>query len=237
MAPSPHTAALFSMRPPGRIPRSCPLGADECPFFAELQRLQEECQRLYQLSQTDPLTGLYNFRYFLSALEQEMERTRRSGLPTGLIMMDLDFFKRVNDNYGHRGGDEALCWACKTWGQNIRRIDILCRYGGEEFVLILPGTRLPQAIRTAERLRVTLAESPVELNGQPVTITASMGVDIYVLGETLSAEAFIHRTDQYLLEAKGKGRNRVCHRALGVTGETEGITTDERSALFDLSRE
>ena len=88
--------------------KSCPLGVQECPVAAEVERLRSECEVLMQQSQTDPLTGLFNFRYLMMVLEREMERTRRTGLPIGLIMVDLDHFKKVNDTYGHQAGNEAL---------------------------------------------------------------------------------------------------------------------------------
>ena len=151
--------------PPAQLP-DCPAGLETCPVLPELRRLeeeyrllQEECRRLQKLSQTDPLTRLFNRGYLMISLEQEMERTRRTGFPTSLIMLDLDHFKRLNDTYGHQFGDEVLCRVAVLLKDNIRKLDIPCRYGGEEFVVILPGTRLPQAVRLAVRLNDTLAQS------------------------------------------------------------------------------
>lgn len=211
---------------------SCPLGAHDCPFFAELERLKQECKALAELSQTDPLTGLYNFRYLIGALEREMERTRRTGLPTGIIIIDLDYFKRVNDTYGHQSGNEALKWAAKIWRKTLRRFDILCRYGGEEFAVILPGTRLPQAVLTAERLRSILASSPIGFDGQEITLTASFGVDIFNIREKLTVDDFIKRADGYLREAKAKGRNQVCYEEIKTTSVPSEVTGEERAALF-----
>ena len=210
----------------------CPYGAEDCPIWAEAQRLQDECERLRELSRTDPLTGLFNRRQMMTALDQEMERTRRTGLPTSLIMIDLDHFKRINDTYGHQAGDEALRWASRVWRENLRRIDIPCRYGGEEFAVILPGTRLNTAMRVAKRLQATMENSPVVLNGRKVALTASFGVDTYTAREDLTVRAFLKRADRYLLEAKVKGRNRICCQQPAITKPTPEVTMDERSALF-----
>lgn len=210
----------------------CPFGAEECPLCAEVQRLQGECERLRELSHTDALTGLFNRRYMMAALDQERERTRRMGLPTSLIMIDLDHFKRINDTYGHQAGDEALKWASHLWRKNLRRIDILCRYGGEEFAVILPGTRLNAAVRAAKRLQKALENSPVTLLGRNVALTASFGVDTYLPKEELTSRAFIKRTDHYLLEAKIKGRNQVCCRKPEKSKETMEVSVDERAALY-----
>ena len=211
---------------------SCPLGAHECPFFAEIERLKQECRALAELSQTDPLTGLFNYRYLIAALEREMERTRRTGLPTGLIMIDMDYFKSINDTYGHQAGNEALKWAGKVWRSTVRRFDIPCRYGGEEFAIVLPGIRLPQAVLTAERLRSILASSPVAFDGREIKLTASFGVDIFNLKERLTPDDFIKRADGYLREAKAQGRNRVCYEEVKTTTVPSEVTGEERAALF-----
>lgn len=211
---------------------SCPLGAEGCPFFSELEQLRQECRRLAELSQTDPLTGLFNFRYLIGSLDREMERTRRTGLPTGLIMIDLDYFKMVNDTYGHQVGNEALKWAADIWRQGIRRFDIACRYGGEEFCIILPGTRLPQVVRAAERLRTLLAATPVVYDNREIALTASFGADIFSVKENLSADDFLKRADSYLREAKVRGRNRVCFEEAKTTTIPSEVTGEERAALF-----
>jgi two-component system cell cycle response regulator len=206
----------------------CPLKNNECPLAEELRQVKEECRRLQKLSRTDVLTSLYNLRYLTKALSGEMERTRRTGLPTSLIMVDLDHFKHINDTYGHEAGNKMLRHASDIWRDSIRRIDVLCRYGGEEFALILPGTILPGAIQVAERLRKALAGASAELNNEPVTVTASFGVDIYTGKKQLSVKAFIDQTDRYLLEAKSKGRNCTCSKTTFAPTE---VTVKEREAL------
>jgi diguanylate cyclase (GGDEF)-like protein len=168
----------------------------------------------------------------MAALDQERERTRRTGLPTSLIMIDLDHVKRINDTYGHQAGDDALKWVSQVWRKNLRRIDILCRYGGEEFAVILPGTRLNAAVRAAKRLRTTTEQSPVTLMGRKITLTASFGVDTFLDTEELTSRAFIKRADRYLLEAKIKGRNQVCCRKPEKAQQTIEVTVDERAALY-----
>lgn len=220
------------MQKPSRNLTLCPLGAQDCPVCDKARQLQEECDRLQELVHTDHLTGFFNRRHLMKALDQEMERTRRTGLPTGLIMVDLDYFKRINDTFGHQAGDEALKWSTSLWRANLRRIDIPCRYGGEEFAIILPGTRLGTSVRVAKRLQAVLQNSPVVLNGQEVFLTASLGVDTFTSQEELTVRAFIKRTDHYLLEAKIKGRNQVCYQKPQPEKETGEVTVDERTALF-----
>jgi len=208
----------------------CPVSRRRCPLAAEVRRLREECQRLLELSRTDPLTGLYNWRHLVSELDREMERTRRTGLPTGLIMFDLDHFKAVNDAYGHQVGDAVLRWVSRLVRENIRRLDIPCRYGGEEVVLILPGTSLPRALKLAERLRRKLSGAVLTLDGHSLQISASFGVEVYSPGEDLSALAFLERADRSLMEAKARGRNRIWHR--DRHGLPDAVTPEERQYLL-----
>ncbi|MGV8075049.1 MAG: GGDEF domain-containing protein [Syntrophobacteraceae bacterium] len=211
---------------------SCPEGRDQCPFIEEVEHLRKEHARLLELSITDPLTGFYNYRHFIQSLETELERTRRSGLPTALIMIDLDRFKKINDTYGHSAGDHALKWACRIWRENIRRIDIPCRYGGEEFAIILPGTNLSRAAILAERLRKTLAASPVQFDTHTIPLTASFGVSANVGNQPALAQELIDSADQLLLRAKTQGRNRVCTDFVEEDKARLGVTSEEREALF-----
>jgi len=211
---------------------SCPLGHDKCAALDELTRLRGERDYLLQLSITDPLTGLFNYRHLVTMLDQEMERTRRTGLPTGFIMMDLDHFKQVNDTYGHPAGDMALRWASRIFRENIRRIDIPCRYGGEEFAIILPGTDLTQAINLAERLRRILSESPLAFESQFIQLTASFGVISYTGRNRSSVERFFDCADHMLFRAKMQGRNRVCSDSTGVPPPCTEVTAEERTVLY-----
>jgi len=211
---------------------SCPAKVKQCPIIDQLVCLQQECKRLQSIIRRDMLTGYFNLRYLLEALADEMERTRRTGLPTGLIMIDIDHFKRINDTYGHEVGNKALKWCTSVWRNNIRRIDIPCRYGGEEFAIILPSTRLAQAVRAAERLRQAIAGTPMDIDGMRITLTASFGVDVYTAKERLEPRDFITRTDTFLLNAKEMGRNCVVYPGHGVEPASTELTQEEREALF-----
>ena len=210
----------------------CPHDHSDCPLPGDLERLQAENANLRELVSVDELTGLFNFRFMKNALEGEMERTRRTGLPTGLIMVDLDHFKRVNDTHGHENGNTALKWAAQVWKTHCRKIDIPCRYGGEEFVIILPNTRIHDTARAAERLRRALAAVPVDLSSGRVRLTASFGVDEYREGDKMTPEAFIHRVDMFVLEAKQAGRNRVCYDRRKIARPETEVTAEERASLF-----
>jgi diguanylate cyclase (GGDEF)-like protein len=218
--------------PPLAHPPVCPAGIEVCPVFAEFLRLQEECRRLRELSHTDFLTGLYNRRYLMMSLDQEMERTRRTGLPTGLIMLDLDHFKRINDTYGHHFGDAVLVRVAVLLKENVRKLDVPCRYGGEEFAVILPGTRLPQAVRLATRLRDTLAKSWQEPRGGNGRLTASFGVETFTGRDDMTPKTFLRQADRWLFLAKAQGRNTVCHRDSPQVGPGVGLTPEERRAFL-----
>ncbi len=210
----------------------CPYGHTNCSVIAQLEKVRAQCERLLQQVETDGLTGLYNYRHFMKTLDAEMERTRRMGLPTSLIMIDLDHFKVVNDRYGHEIGNLVLQHVAALWQENTRKIDTVCRYGGEEFAIILPNTMLMRAVNTAERLRKILEESFIEVDGQKVRVTASFGVDVFTHSEQMSPRQFIERTDGYLIQAKGLGRNKVCYSGRrGKKGPTE-ITKEERADLL-----
>ena len=202
---------------------SCRAGDAHCPIIAELIELRE-------LARTDGLTELFNQRHFRDALTQEMERTQRSHNPTSLMFVDLDFFKRVNDKHGHEVGNLALKHIAKLLVDNLRRLDIPCRYGGEEFVVILPGTDLFTGRYVAERIRARIQESPVPLKTGELNLTASIGLDTYRADSTESADEFIARTDALLYKAKQTGRNKVVHGTTNFEALNQ-INQDEKDAL------
>ena len=129
-----HLEDLNSSPPPAPI---CPVGETDCPLVAEVSELRHNLVELSNLVRTDTLTGLANYRYFVQELGQEIERTQRSMQPTSLIMLDIDFFKKVNDQWGHEVGNQALKHLAQLLRQAVRRLDTPCRYGGEEFAIIL----------------------------------------------------------------------------------------------------
>lgn len=218
--------------PPVVRPPACSVGMEVCPLLSEVLSLREECRRLKELAQTDSLTGLYNRRYLMKSLDQEMERTRRTGLPSSLIMLDLDHFKRLNDTYGHQFGDEVLRRVALILKDNVRKLDIPCRYGGEEFAIVVPGTRLPQAVRLAMRLKEILSRSWEEPQGRPIQLTASFGVDTFTGREDMTPEAFLQQADRWLFVAKARGRNTVCYLDSPQVALEVGLTPDERRAFL-----
>ncbi len=215
----------------------CPVAPGQCPVVDAYRRLTAERDRLLALARIDELTGYYNYRHLRQSLASEMERTRRTGLDTGIIIADLDHFKRVNDTHGHEAGNTVLKSVSRVWLEAVRQIDIACRYGGEEFVFILPGTRLNAVVGAAERLRRTLASAVVNVGDKAIQLTASFGVDSYQMDDfDLSIDKLLDRADQHLLKAKRQGRNQVCFDGdRGRRLPTE-VTEAERDSLFPKRR-
>lgn len=213
---------------------SCPVGEAHCVYIDELEELRSHNDKLLELVRTDTLTGIYNYRHFSQALEHEMERSRRSGLPTALILVDLDHFKKVNDTWGHEIGNAALVQTANLMRTAVRKLDIPCRYGGEEFIIILPSTDLLISIQVAERLRKLIVSTPLPIPDGEIHLTASLGVDVFTGEQKDSPEDFFNRVDALLYRAKNEGRNRVCH-AVSDLGEAEAqVTREEKDALFAL---
>jgi diguanylate cyclase (GGDEF)-like protein len=171
----------------------------------ENARLFGEVQRL---AITDGLTGTYNRRHFFELAERELNRARRFGYPVSAIMLDVDHFKQVNDAYGHAVGDQVLHTLAKRCSENIRDIDILGRYGGEEFAIILSATDLLGAQNIAERLRRRVADVPVLTEQRDLTITISLGVASSTRDDE-DVAALLNRADAAMYEAKQAGRDRV----------------------------
>lgn len=156
----------------------------------------------------DPLTGIHNRRYFDERLAEEIARAGRIGRPLSLILADLDRFKAVNDRYGHAAGDHVLAVAAARLSEVTRASDVLARFGGEEFVVLVPHTGAGEAVRLAERMRRTLREaSPTVPGAGALRVTASFGVATYLPGE--GRAAFFARSDAALYAAKAAGRDRV----------------------------
>ncbi len=167
--------------------------------ISERKRFEE---LLYRQSITDPLTNIYNRRFFMQMLEQEIERTKRNKKPFSLIMFDLDHFKKVNDRFGYAAGDMVLKSVADTVKKRIRKTDYFARWGGEEFIILLPETSLDDAVVLAEELRKQI--SKMELQGIE-DVTASFGVTEY--RDTDTTDTVLIRVDNMLYEAKSEGRN------------------------------
>lgn len=171
--------------------------------------LREATQQLTQLAQTDPLTGLGNRAYFDRAIEQEAARTVRSKAPFTLLMIDIDHFKQLNDNYGHQTGDQVLRAVANVLQNSARTSDMVCRYGGEEFALILPETTAPKAIILADRIHKNLVLLNRELRNIDPPITVSIGIKCASGKAPIHHQQVIEAADQALYKAKRNGRNRT----------------------------
>lgn len=212
--------------------QSCPLGNAPCQFLQELQSLRQEVDSLKEQVRTDALTGLYNFRFFSDALPLEMERARRSFQPLSLILLDVDHFKGFNDRWGHEEGNRALSHIARLIGLTIRKLDFACRFGGEEFVILLPNTGLHQAMNVAERLREIIAITPLMNERGAIPITTSLGVDEFCGNHSDSPEGFVERVDSWLYQAKHAGRNCVKGPVIKSEDVNTNVTTEEKDALF-----
>ena len=168
------------------------------------ERADEETRRL---ASTDPLTGVFNRRTFIELAERELARSRRDSTSLSLMILDLDHFKQVNDTYGHLVGDEVLVAFTGLIKERARRADLVVRYGGEEFCVLLPATSLPAAVALAERIRA--ATVATALARHPMKITVSVGVTAYSGGPRVALETLLARADEALYRAKHEGRNRV----------------------------
>jgi two-component system cell cycle response regulator len=181
----------------------------------ELKRTQE---KLVEMSTRDEMTGLYNRRYFMEALDREISRALRYNLDLVLCVMDLDNFKTINDSFGHPAGDMIISDVGKILKSHIRDSDLICRFGGEEFAAIFPGIALVDAARVCERFRETLADRNFEYNGNSISATMSVGLaSLHELSEKNCSE-FVRAADSALYRSKDTGRDRITlHTALATT--------------------
>jgi len=165
-------------------------------------------QEVKRLAIRDGLTGLYNYRHFWEMLAREVEVSRRYGRPLSLLFLDIDDFKAINDTLGHPQGDVVLKSLAAYLERSARHADVVCRYGGEEFVVLLPQTSLEQAGVLAERLRLGISQNPIDLAKSKQRITVSIGMA--QLGPQMDGEALVKAADNALYRAKQAGKNRVC---------------------------
>ena len=176
----------------------------ERQLTADLNGMNES---LRILATMDSLTGVFNRRTILESLEKELHRSHRYGKVFGIILTDIDFFKIVNDTYGHQTGDNVLKCVCDNISANIRVNDVIGRYGGEEFLIIMPETDTDQAAIAAEKLRSAVESMSVPKESKQVKVTASFGVSSYRQSD--DTKMIIARVDKALYESKKNGRNRV----------------------------
>ena len=188
------------------------------------QSLRQANERNLLLSITDALTGTYNRHHLMHQLPKELERTRRYARPLAAVLCDIDNFKLVNDNHGHQVGDEVLVHVAQLLQRSIRsEVDWVVRYGGEEFLVVLPEADFGAALAFAERIRKELEDCGVEASGESLPITASFGVSSYSGASDQaerSTDALIAAADLCLYRSKRTGRNRVTGRSLDIGAST-----------------
>ncbi|MBW1802340.1 MAG: GGDEF domain-containing protein [Deltaproteobacteria bacterium] len=179
-------------------------------FINRFVEQQRQMERLRELAAHDGLTGLINYQKFHEVLETEIARARRYKSSISLVMSDIDYFKQVNDSYGHLAGDYALKEISRFLQDHVRTSDIVARYGGEEFVIILPETSLEGAIGATERIRKKVSEMQMSYEGKKLSVTLSFGIACLRPDKNISKSDLIRSADDALLEAKRSGRNKLC---------------------------
>ena len=181
-------------------------------LLLQKERAESEAQRLATI---DPLTGAYNRRTFHEIAEREMARARRAGQPLSIVMLDIDHFRAINEKHGHKVGDEVLQKFADVVRSALRKEDMVVRYGGEEFVVLLPEVPGPGAVVVAGRIRRAVAGTPIEAGGQSFPITVSLGVAARLDEGPESIDELLERAGSALALAKERGRNRVVALSLG----------------------
>ncbi|NET01957.1 MAG: diguanylate cyclase [Sphaerospermopsis sp. SIO1G1] len=178
----------------------------------KLKQLLEEqialVQELERLANTDALTGIWNRRYLFMIATQEMNRSQRYNFAFSILLIDIDNFKKVNDTYGHSIGDEVIIFMTKIVQENLRLPDCFGRFGGEEFVILLPETDEDEAYIVAERIRTNIQNQYLQIADYKISITISIGISSYCLGDK-NIDIILKRADHSLYQAKNQGRNRV----------------------------
>ena len=167
-----------------------------------------ENNRLYEISVSDGLTNLYNRRYLEQRLSKELAYSRRFHKPLTVLMADIDFFKKLNDTYGHQAGDYALKSVSDVFNASLREYDVVARYGGEEFAILLPSTPRLRGASIAERIRSNVAHNEMKFRSNKLHVTASIGVASYP-EDSETGEELVHKADLALYAAKSQGRNQV----------------------------
>lgn len=178
--------------------------------FSYQDEVDEQYQRrLYENATLDALTGLYNRKYLLDRLTADFSHSRRHGRPISLLLLDVDYFKHINDVHGHLAGDAVLTQLAKLLKQASRSEDLVARWGGEEFMLIYRDVDTTGATISAERIRRLISKTPFNYDSQSIDVTVSIGIASLSSGDYGTQQEFIHAADQFLYQAKRKGRNRI----------------------------
>ena len=194
-----------------------------------LAYLQSVIDGLCELSLKDPLTGLANRRHFRAVLDRTIDMVARSGEPALLLMVDIDFFKKVNDTHGHPAGDQVLLAVAKALAKCVRPMDTVARYGGEEFAVVLPNCHTFFGVTVAERIRQTIQNMQVPIaSGQVLNVTASIGGAYAPEWVRSTAALWTERADVQLYRAKHEGRNRV----ILDTQQEIFVSAEEKNMLF-----
>ncbi len=163
---------------------------------------------LQSLSVRDGLTGLFNRRYMEETLEREFAQADRNGKSVGIVMLDVDHFKKFNDTYGHEAGDLILIEMANLLSSHIRKFDVVCRYGGEEFLIIFPNTTISKTLERAEMIRHEIEDLKLSYNGHILHITVSLGTANYP-DNGMTPDEVVKMADDALYRAKAEGRNRT----------------------------
>jgi diguanylate cyclase (GGDEF)-like protein len=179
-----------------------------------IKRLHDELHQarieLEKLATHDDLTGLYNYRYLRTRLDDEFKRSKRYRTPLSCLMVDVDRFKSINDEHGHEIGNAVLQELATRMTDTMREVDVVARYGGEEFVLLLPETGGPQGVMAAERLRLAVGGRMFQVEGRTIAATISAGVSYYPAPNLETRDDLLRAADRALYRAKRAGRDRVC---------------------------
>jgi two-component system, cell cycle response regulator len=201
--------------------------------IVDLQKeLLETNKRLELLSITDGLTKLYNHRYFQDELARAFDESQRYERPLSLAMIDIDFFKKVNDTHGHAVGDEVLKAVSRIYRESARSTDLVARYGGEEFAVMMPETGLDDGVTFAEKIRALVESQPIQTQAGPLPVTVSIGVSSVPHSRIHSAKELIVAADKALYRAKRNGRNQV-----QAERRKDGLTRELKKAAAAGERE
>jgi two-component system cell cycle response regulator len=175
------------------------------------RKLRDTLSQMREMAMHDSLTGTFNRRAIYGVIEEELSRSKREEKPLSLILMDIDHFKNVNDQFGHAAGDEALRQVAQALKDHIRPYDCVARWGGEEFLVVVPGSNLEETKELAERLRIAVATLKIQVDeGELFPLNGSFGVTTAKADSDVTIDRLVQRADEVMYLAKEQGRNRVC---------------------------